>query len=173
MAKAAKPLKPSKAAKQQRKQLESVNPFAGSSLFTQSQQYIKDAPNAKPFQDMAYMVMIAMVFFIWRLSIAVKSGHDGAIGVWSLFTFGSVVVINVWSFFLVMVTAKRRGDIGLLRIVEEDILRFTGLSGVIGAWAAIILCRFKPEERFFYPKILAVSIFNILWIVIYVRYYMQ
>ena len=77
MAKAAKPLKPSKAAKQQRKQLESINPFAGSSLFTQSQQYMKDVPDASPFKDMAYMGLIAMVFFIWRLTAAVKSGHDG------------------------------------------------------------------------------------------------
>ncbi|KAG0366010.1 hypothetical protein BC939DRAFT_476127 [Gamsiella multidivaricata] len=172
MAKAAKPLKPSKAAKQQRKQLESVNPFADSSLFAKSQQYIKDAPDARPFEDMSYIIVGVLGFFIWRLSVAVTSGHEGAIGVWSLFSFGSVVIINVWTFFLVMVSAKRRGDIGILRIVDSDILRFTALSGLFGAWAATLLFRYRPADKTYFPKIIGLTVANIFWVIIYVRYYL-
>ncbi|KAF9916052.1 hypothetical protein BX616_004735 [Lobosporangium transversale] len=172
MTKAAKPLKPSKAAKQQRRQAVNSNPFAGSSLFEKSEQYIKDAPDGKPFEDMAYFILAFLLFFIWRLAVAVQSGHQGAIGVWSLFTFGTITVINIWTFFLVMVSARSRGDIGILKIHDGDLWRFTALSGVIGAWAGILLFKYKGEEKSFILKVLAATAINALWAAIYIRYYL-
>ncbi|KAI1299407.1 hypothetical protein EDD11_006485 [Mortierella claussenii] len=172
MAKAAKPLKPNKAAKQQRREQQNINPFAGSSLFEKSQQFIRDAPDAKPFEDMAYFILAILAFFIWRLSVAVQTGHEGAIGIWSLFTFGSIVVINIWTFFLVMVVAKRRGDIGIVRIQDPDLWRFNALSGVFGAWAGILLFRYRGEEKLFFLKMLTASVLNVFWAAYYVRYYL-
>lgn len=76
MTKQAKPLKPNKAAKQQRKERDAY-PLAGSSLLAKSEQYIKNVPDAKPFEDMAYFIAAFLVFFIWRLSIAVNDQHEG------------------------------------------------------------------------------------------------
>ncbi|KAF9345744.1 hypothetical protein BGX34_004512, partial [Mortierella sp. NVP85] len=73
MTKAPKPLKPSKAAKQQRK---NPDPFAGSFLHKKSQEYIKEVPDAKPFEDMAIVIVGILGILIWRLSVAVKSQHQ-------------------------------------------------------------------------------------------------
>ncbi|KAG0228613.1 hypothetical protein B0O80DRAFT_498322 [Mortierella sp. GBAus27b] len=171
MGKQAKTPKPSKLEKQQRKE-RNAYPLAGSSLLAQSERYIKEVPNARPFEDMAYFVGAFMIFFIWRLTAAVKSQSQGSIEVWTLLTFGCVALINVWTFFLGMVSAKRRGDIGLLRINESDIMRFALLSGIIGIWLSLLLFRYRPEDKFFYAKLLAATVFNMFWAVIYIRYYM-
>ncbi|KAF9411356.1 nucleotidyltransferase, partial [Entomortierella beljakovae] len=139
MAKAPKALKPSKAEKQLRK-AKSRNPFTSSSLFQKSEEIIKGSPDAKPFEDMSYVLLLVMLFFIWRLSVAVKAGYEGSIGVWSLFSFGFVAIINVWTFFLVMISARSGGDLQIVKITDSDTLRFTGLSGVFGAWAGV-LCK--------------------------------
>jgi hypothetical protein len=76
MGKQAKNSKPSKVERQQRKE-RNAYPLAGSSLLAQSERYIKEVPNARPFEDMAYFVGAFMVFFIWRLSAAVKSQSQG------------------------------------------------------------------------------------------------
>ncbi|KAF8953288.1 hypothetical protein BGZ46_003241, partial [Entomortierella lignicola] len=75
MVKAAKPLKPSKAAKQQRKEAKK-NLFSGTSFFSKSEEMIRNAPDAKPFEDMTYVLLAIMAFFIWRLSVAVQVGHE-------------------------------------------------------------------------------------------------
>ncbi|KAK3820044.1 MAG: hypothetical protein J3Q66DRAFT_165895 [Benniella sp.] len=169
MTKAPKPLKPSKAAKQQRK---NPDPFAGSFLHKKSQEYIKEVPDAKPFEDMAIVIIGILGVLIWRLSVSVKSQHQGSIDVWTLLTFGMLGIVNIWSFFLGMVSARRRGDIGLMRITEGDMLRFALLSGVFGVWGSTLLFRFKPEDKFFYPKLLVASVLNVFWVVVYIRYYM-
>ncbi|KAG0289310.1 hypothetical protein BGZ98_003875 [Dissophora globulifera] len=167
----AKALKPNKAAKQKAKEQQFINPFASSSLYSQTQRFMDESPNAKPFQDMATFLTLVIAFFIWRLSAAVTSGREASIGVWSLFSFGTAVIINIWSFFLVMVSAKRGGDIGILKISEEDILRFTSLSGLFGAWSGVLLFQYKPQSSSFYIKFAGVSILNLFWVMVYVRYY--
>ncbi|KAF9114196.1 cytosolic thiouridylase subunit Ctu1 [Mortierella sp. AM989] len=144
MAKAAKPTKPSKAEKQQRKELNKRNPFTGSALFAKSEEMIRNAPDAKPLEDLTYAIIIILGLFIWRLYVAVRSGHEGSIGVWSLFSFGTVAIINIWTFFLVMVLVKRRGDIGIVKVAGSDTLRFNAVSGLFGFWAGI-LCKAKDK----------------------------
>ncbi|KAF9169537.1 hypothetical protein BGX21_000227 [Mortierella sp. AD011] len=164
--------KPTKAEKQQRKEFKSRNPWSDTSIFAISEEMIKNSPDAKPFEDMTYIILAIVSFFIWRLSVAVQAGHQGSIGVWTLFSFGSVAIINVWNFFLVMVFARRRGDLGILKVGESDILRFTAISGLFGAWAAILLLRYKGESKYFLLKIFGASVFNLFWVLFYVKYYL-
>lgn len=78
--------------------------------------------------------------FSLDLTISFLNPIIGGIGVWSFFVFGTIILLNIWSYFLVMVCAKRKGDIGIVRIVDDDIIRFIWMSGLFGAWAAI-LCK--------------------------------
>jgi hypothetical protein len=55
--------------------------------------------------------------------------------------FGSIAFLNLWAYFLVNIVARRGGDIGIVKITDDDIVRFMSLSGLFGAWAAII-CTF-------------------------------
>ncbi|KAF9351092.1 hypothetical protein BGX26_010807 [Mortierella sp. AD094] len=172
MAKAAKPVKPSKAEKQQRKEFKTRNPWGDTSIFAKSEEMIRNSPDAKPFEDMTYVILAIVAFFIWRLSIAVQAGHEGSIGVWTLFSFGTVAILNIWTFFLVLAFARRRGDLGILKIGESDILRFTALSGLFGAWLAILLLRYKGQSKYFLLKILGASVFNVFWALFYVKFYL-
>ncbi|KAG0026292.1 hypothetical protein BGZ81_006475 [Podila clonocystis] len=151
---------------------ERQNPmFGDGSLFQRSQQFVKDH-DAKPFRDFGYVVITLLSFFIWRLSAAVQSHHEGAIGVWSFFVFGTILLLNIWSYFLVMVCAKRKGDIGIVRVVDDDIIRFIWMSGLFGSWAAIIYFRYKGEDPKFFLKAIGATILNVFWAAIAVKYYL-
>ncbi|KAI7828245.1 hypothetical protein BC939DRAFT_71778 [Gamsiella multidivaricata] len=148
--KAPKPAKAPKVNKRAGRGAQANDPFMANfpegSLFARSQQFVKEN-DAKPFRDFAYMVFVILAFFIWRLYVAVQSQVSAAIGIWSFFVFGTVVVLNIWTYFLVLICAKRGGDIGIVKITDEDIHRFMYISGLFGAWAAIIC---KSQEYSIY-----------------------
>ncbi|KAG0206185.1 hypothetical protein BGX28_002320 [Mortierella sp. GBA30] len=168
--------KPAKAPKtNKRANRDASNPFltnfAEDSLFARSQQFVKEH-DAKPFRDFGYVVLVFLSFFIWRLSAAVQSHHGGAIGIWSFFVFGTIALMNIWTYFLVMICAKRRGDIGIVKITDEDVIRFTWMSGLFGSWAAIIYFGYRSQDSKFFSKAVMASVLNIFWVAVLVKFYL-
>ncbi|KAI8597896.1 hypothetical protein EDD21DRAFT_418276, partial [Dissophora ornata] len=138
-----KPPKPAKAPKVNKNAKKSAAPnpfmtnFPEGSLMARSQQFVKEN-DAKPFRDFGYFVLIILAVFIWRLYVAIQGQNSTAISVWSFLVFGTVTIINVWSYFLVMIRVRRGGDIGIITIMDDDIIQFMTMSGLFGTWAGII-----------------------------------
>lgn len=68
------------------------------------------------------------------------------VAIWGFLTFALIILINIWTYFLVLIKCRRGGDIGIVKIADEDIHRFMWISGLFGAWAGIIckpLCFFS------------------------------
>lgn len=65
----------------------------------------------------------------------------GAVGFWSVVVFVSIAFINFFTSFLVMIRARRQSSVAFLRITDGDVLRFTILSGVFGAWFGVF-CKY-------------------------------
>ncbi|GJJ78455.1 hypothetical protein EMPS_10814 [Entomortierella parvispora] len=172
-----KPPKPAKAPKANKRAAAKAasNPFMSSfsedSLFGRSQKFVKET-DAKPFRDFGYVVLAVLTFCIWRLSAAVQSGHGGANSIWSFFVFGLIAILNIWTYFLVLIRAKRGGDIGIVTILDEDVIRFMWMSGLFGAWAAILWFRYRPTETAFFRKAFTSTLFNVFWVAIYVKFYL-
>ncbi|KAK3820419.1 MAG: hypothetical protein J3Q66DRAFT_337122 [Benniella sp.] len=141
-----KPPKPAKAPKANKRVKHQntgsafMSQFSDDSLFARSQQFVKEN-DAKPFRDFSYMMFALLGFIIWRLYVAQQGKHDAGITIWSSILFGSIVFLNLWAFFLVQIVARRGGDIGIVKITDDDIVRFISISGLFGAWAGII-CTF-------------------------------
>ncbi|KAF9580194.1 hypothetical protein BGW38_003261 [Lunasporangiospora selenospora] len=173
--KAPKPQKAPKAKRAGKTQNQSQNPFISGfpegSLFAQSQKFVQEH-DAKPFRDFSYFVLAFLTFFIWKLHGSVKADHTNGVGIWGLMVFGIIAAINVWTYFLVMICAKRRGDIGIVRIQDEDIIRSMWMSGFFGAWAAIFYFGYRPEDPNFYPKAISSSVLNVFWVAVAVKFYM-
>ncbi|GJJ71880.1 hypothetical protein EMPS_04237 [Entomortierella parvispora] len=129
----------------------------------------KDLP--EPFLELFAAVLVVLIFFTWKLYKAIQSDHVGSQGVWSLLLFGTIAVLNIWSMMLVMVMAKRGGDIGLLRISDTEVLRFLALTGIFGTWAGIFLYGYRSKDRKFTSKAVIATFFNFLWIPIYLTYF--
>ncbi|KAF9194283.1 hypothetical protein BGZ51_000443 [Haplosporangium sp. Z 767] len=165
--KAPKPPKAPKAPKQPKNKL-----FSDTAIYKKTESLMKETKDAKPFEDMSYVIAIILGFFIWRLYVSVTGGHAATADVWSLFVYGSVFILNLWTFFLVMILARTRGDVGVLQIAESDVFRFTALSGLFGAWMAILFSRYRPKDSAFLPKLLAASVLNVFWVVVYIRNYL-
>ncbi|KAF9976308.1 hypothetical protein BGZ73_008796 [Actinomortierella ambigua] len=143
----------------------SAFPFSEGSLFAESKKFIDDT-NAQPFRDFAYIILAVLVFLVWRLFAAYTSKHQDAISIWGLFTWGLVAMINLWSFMMVMISKKRGGDIGVARVVDEDVLRAIWMTGVVGGWLGLITQRYKLTDRSFMLKVLGVTAINLLWFII-------
>ncbi|KAF9430434.1 hypothetical protein BGZ94_006911 [Podila epigama] len=170
--KAPKPAKAAKVPKAQKRAVRAENAmWSEGSLFARSQQFVKEN-DAKPFRDFGYVVITFLTFFIWRLSAAIQSHHEGATGVWTFFVFSTIILLNIWSYFLVMVCARRRGDIGIAKIEDNDIIRFIWMSGLFGAWSALLYFRYKPNDPQFYLKATGATIFNVFWAAIAVKYFL-
>jgi len=92
------------------------------------------------------------------LSVALVFFFLGAVGFWSVVVFASIALINFFTSFLVMIRSRRQSSVAFLRIADGDILRFTILSGVFGAWFATF-CKYSlsANDFFFCP---AISYFN-------------
>ncbi|KAF9348877.1 hypothetical protein BGX34_002194, partial [Mortierella sp. NVP85] len=142
-----------------------MSQFSDDSLFARSQQFVKEN-DAKPFRDFSYMMFALLAFVIWRLYVAQQGKHDGkstlysteytsqmamdrrsdsvypnhwaGITIWSSILFGSITFLNLWAYFLVQIVARRGGDIGIVKITDDDIVRFISISGLFGAWGGII-----------------------------------
>ncbi|KAI1315518.1 hypothetical protein EDD11_000699 [Mortierella claussenii] len=172
-----KPPKPVKAPKVNKRtnRNAATNPlmtqFPEGSLFARSQQFVKEH-DAKPFRDFGYVVMVILGIFIWRLYAAQQSQHGGAIGIWSFFVFGTIAVINVWTYFLVLICKRRGGDIGIVKITDEDVYRFMQMSGLFGAWAAILYFGYRSPDPKFFSRAATASVLNIFWVAVLVKFYM-
>ncbi|KAF9177712.1 hypothetical protein BGZ51_004512 [Haplosporangium sp. Z 767] len=172
-----KPPKPAKAPKVNKRAARAAatttpfGNFAEGSLFARSQQFVQEH-DAKPFRDFGYVVLAILTFFIWRLSVAVHAHHDAGIGIWSLLTFGTIVILNVWSYFLVMIRARRGGDIGIVKITDEDIIHFMWISGLFGCWGAIIYFGYRSRDPKFFSKAVSASVLNVFWLAILVKFYL-
>lgn len=57
--------------------------------------------------------------------------------------FVSSAFINFFTSFLVMIRSRRQTSEAFLRITDDDIVRFTILSGVFGAWFGMF-CKCFP-----------------------------
>ncbi|KAG0252072.1 hypothetical protein DFQ27_008299 [Actinomortierella ambigua] len=143
----------------------SVFQFSEGSLFAESKKFI-DETNAQPFRDFAYILLAVLVFLVWRLFSAYSSKHSDAISIWSLFTWGLVGMINLWSFMMVMICKKRGGDIGVARVTDEDVLRAIWMTGVVGGWLGLATQRYKLTDRSFMLKVAGVSVINLLWFIL-------
>ncbi|KAF9916545.1 hypothetical protein FBU30_001289 [Linnemannia zychae] len=162
-----KPPKPAKAPKAN-KRSKTGGPlqrpyFSEDSLFGRSQKFVEEN-NAKPFRDFGYFVALVLSIFIWRYYAAIQDGRSTATGVWGLLTFALIAVINVWTYFLVLIAARRGGDIGIVKIVDEDIHRFMWISGIFGAWAAILWFGYSPRTHKFFAKAVIYSVFSLVWV---------
>jgi len=141
--KAPKVLKPKldKEVKQARKKA-AANPFEAFLQPSEKLLKLRDEAGGKdlpePFLELFVLVLVLLSFFVWKLNNATQTGHVASQGVWYLFLYGTIAVLNFWSLLLVMVMAKRNGDIGLMRISDREVLRFLGLTGIFGTWAGIL-----------------------------------
>ncbi|KAF9575196.1 hypothetical protein EC968_004132 [Mortierella alpina] len=169
--------KPAKASKVNKRANRNAAPspfmtnFPEGSLFARSQEFVKEH-DAKPFRDFGYFVFVLLAFFIWRLFAAVQSQHSTGISIWSFFVFGTIAVINVWTYFLVLICVRRRGDIGIVKIGDDDVIRFMWISGLFGAWAAIFYFGHRSQDPKFFSKAVMASVFNILWVAVLVKFYL-
>ncbi|KAF9900635.1 hypothetical protein EC991_007061 [Linnemannia zychae] len=166
--KAPKPQKAPKGPKQRRGPGSS---FLNSEVFQQSEQLLKENKDAKPFQDMFFVLLALLAFLIWRLYAAKSSFPKGAVGFWNSALFLSIAFINLFTSFLVMVRAGRQSSVAFLRITDGDILRFTALSGVFGAWFAMFWFGFSGSDPSFFRNLVAVSFFNLFWLAVIVQCY--
>ncbi|KAF9154854.1 hypothetical protein BG015_011799 [Linnemannia schmuckeri] len=167
--KAPKPQKAPKGPKQKRGPGSS---FLNSEVFQKSEQLLKENKDAKPFQDMFFILLTLLAFFIWRLFAAKTGDPKGAIGFWSTVVFVSIAFINFFTSFLVMIRARRQSSVALLRITDGDVLRFTILSGVFGAWFAMFWYGFSGGDPKFFRNLIAASIVNIFWLAVVVQFYL-
>ncbi|KAF9089452.1 hypothetical protein BGX29_011492 [Mortierella sp. GBA35] len=167
--KAPKPQKAPKGPKQRRGPGSS---FLNSEAFQKSEQLLKENQDAKPFEDMFYVLLVLLAVFLWRLFVAKTSVPQGAVGFWSVIIFASIAFINFFASFLVMVRARRQGSVAFLRITDSDVLRFTILSGVFGAWFAIFWYGFGGSEPKFFRNLVAASFFNVFWVAVIIQFYL-
>ncbi|KAG0272829.1 hypothetical protein BGZ95_011389 [Linnemannia exigua] len=166
--KAPKPQKAPKGPKQRRGPGSS---FLNSEVFQQSEQLLRENKDAKPFQDMFFVLLALLAFFIWRFYSAKTSVPKGSVGLWSSIVFISIAFINFFTSFLVMVRAGRQSSVSFLRITDGDILRFTTLSGVYGAWFAMFWYGFSGSEPMFFRNLVAASLFNVFWLAVIIQFY--
>ncbi|KAG0042265.1 hypothetical protein BGZ83_000699 [Gryganskiella cystojenkinii] len=170
-----KPPKPAKAPKTNKKAVKAANPFltnfSEDSLFGRSQKFVQET-DAKPFRDFGYVILAFLTFCIWRLSVAVQSAHGGAIGVWSLFVFGTIAILNIWTYFLVLIRARRGGDIGIVTITDEDVVRFMWMSGFFGGWAGIFFYGYRSTDPKFFTQCLTSTFLNVFWVAVFVKFYL-
>lgn len=169
MNKAPKPQKAPKGPKQKRGPGSS---FLNSEVFQKSEQLLKENKDAKPFQDMFFVLLALLAFFIWRLFAAKTSEPKGAVGFWSVVVFVSIAFVNFFTSFLVMIRARRQSSVAFLRITDGDVLRFTILSGVFGAWFGMIWYGFGGSDPKFSRNLVAVSFVNIFWLAVVVQFYL-
>ncbi|KAF9962650.1 hypothetical protein BGZ65_008657 [Modicella reniformis] len=173
-----KPPKPAKVPKANRRVANKsvagsfMGQFAEDSLFVRSQQFVKEN-DSKPFRDFAYLMFVIIAIFIWRLYVAVQSqsGKSG-INLWSSLVFGSIALLNLWSYFLVQILARRGGDIGIVKITDDDIIRFISISGLFGSWAAIIFYGYRSPDTTFFSRAVMASVLNLFWVAILIKFYM-
>ncbi|KAG9063425.1 hypothetical protein KI688_004308 [Linnemannia hyalina] len=165
--KAPKPQKAPKGPKQKRGPGSS---FLNSEVFQKSEQLLKENKDAKPFQDMFFVLLALLAIFIWRLFVAKTS--DPKVGFWSVVVFASIALINFFTSFLVMIRSRRQSSVAFLRIADGDILRFTILSGVFGAWFATFWYGFGGSDPKFFRNLVAASFVNIFWLAVIVQFYL-
>ncbi|KAF9092278.1 hypothetical protein BGX29_010526 [Mortierella sp. GBA35] len=169
--KAPKPAKAPKANKRSKNQAPGTiqTPFfAEDSLFGRSQKFVQEN-DAKPFRDFGYFVAAILIFLIWRYYAAITDGRSAAVSVWGFLTVSMIALINLWTYFLVLISARRGGDIGIVKIVDEDIHRFMWISGLFGAWAGIIWFGYAPRSPKFFAKASIFSVFSLMWVAVGVK----
>ncbi|KAF9996846.1 hypothetical protein BGZ80_010735 [Entomortierella chlamydospora] len=170
-----KPPKPAKAPKtNKRANRNAPDPFAANfsegSFFAQSQQFVKEN-DAKPFRDFGYMVLGLLFFFIYKLSSAVRD-PNGSTGIWTLLVFGTIAFVNMWTFFMVQILVKRRGDIGIVKLTDDDVIQYMRISGLFGGWAGLINFGFFSRDPNFLSRAIKASVLNVFWVAIFVKFYL-
>ncbi|KAF9919352.1 hypothetical protein FBU30_011072 [Linnemannia zychae] len=163
-----KPQKPPKGPKQKRGPGSS---FLNSEVYQKSEQLLKENQDARPFQDMFAVLFVLLGLFIWRLYVAKTSDPKGAVELWSMIVFITITFINFFTSFLVMIRSRRQTSEAFLRINDGDVLRFTLLSGVFGAWFSMFWYGFRGSDPKFFQKIVAASFVNLLWVAIFIQFY--
>ncbi|KAG0327883.1 hypothetical protein BGZ99_006688 [Dissophora globulifera] len=144
--------------------------FPEGSLFARSQQFVKEN-DAKPFRDFGYFVLIVLLFFIWKLYAATRAQSSTGVNIWSFFVFGTIAVINIWTYLLVRVHVLRGGDIGIVRIQADDIIQYTQISGLFGFWIAFVYFGFRSSDPNILTKAMKASVFNAFWLAVIVKFY--
>ncbi|KAG0379390.1 hypothetical protein BGX24_000653 [Mortierella sp. AD032] len=142
--------------------------FAEDSLFGRSQKFVQEN-DAKPFRDFGYFIAILLSFLIWRYYAAISDDRSTAVGIWGLLTTILIILVNVWTYFLVLISARRGGDIGIVKIADEDILRFMWISGVFGAWAGVVWFGYAPRTPKFFAKASVFSVFSMVWVAVGIK----
>ncbi|KAF9432329.1 hypothetical protein BGZ76_010959 [Entomortierella beljakovae] len=169
-----KPPKPAKAPKLNKRANRNANPmetrFPEGSLFAQSQQFVKEN-NSKPFRDFGYMALAVLSFFLWRLYLAVRN-PEASTGIWTFLVFGVILFFNVWTFFMVQLLVKRRGDIGIIRLTDDDVIQYMSLSGLWGGWAGLAYFGLFSRDPKFLGRAIRASVVNIFWIAIFIKFYL-
>ncbi|KAG0284994.1 hypothetical protein BGZ96_010684 [Linnemannia gamsii] len=166
--KAPKPQKAPKGPKQKRGPGSS---FLNSHVYQTSEQLLKENKDAKPFQDMFFVLLAILFFFLWRLFVAKTSVPQGAVGFWITVVFVSIAFINFFTSFLVMIRSRRQSSEAVLRIADGDIVRFTILSGIFGAWFGMFWYGFKGSDPKFFRNLVAASFVNIFWLAVVLLFY--
>ncbi|KAF9132442.1 hypothetical protein BGX30_012653 [Mortierella sp. GBA39] len=175
--KAPKPQKAPKGPKQKRGPGSS---FLNSDVFQKSEQLLKENKDAKPFQDMFFVLLALLAIFIWRLFVAKTSDPKGIhpslpsaqLDSGAYVVFVSIALVNFFTSFLVMIRARRQSSVAFLRITDSDVLRFTILSGVFGAWFATFWYGFGGSDPKFFRNLVAASFVNIFWLAVIVQFYL-
>ncbi|KAF8968430.1 hypothetical protein BGZ46_010872 [Entomortierella lignicola] len=164
-----KPPKPAKAPKANKRQKDAKNPFmtqfSEDSLFGQSQKFVKEN-NAKPFRDFGYMILAVLSFFIYKLY------SSGSSGFWTFLVFGTILFVNLWTYFMVQLMIRRRGDIGIITLTDDDVIQYMSISGLWGGWAGMLYFGFFSRDPNFLKRAMKASAVNVFWIAIFIKVYL-
>ncbi|KAF9356492.1 hypothetical protein BGX26_005184 [Mortierella sp. AD094] len=170
-----KPPKPAKAPKVNKRANRNgpgpfVTQFPEGSFFAQSQQFVKEN-DAKPFRDFGYMLLAILFFFIYKLSSAVRD-QNGSSGMWTFLVFGTIAFVNMWTYFMVQILVKRGGDIGIVKLTDDDVIQYITMSGVFGAWAGLVYFGFFSRDPNFLSRAIKASVLNVFWVAVFVKFYL-
>lgn len=81
----------------------------------------------------------------------------------------AVAAVNVLTFVAFGID-KWKARRGRRRIPEAWLLGFAFATGLVGAWVGMSCFRHKTRKTSFLAKMVAVSVFNLAWLVVYLEW---
>ena len=86
------------------------------------------------------------------------------------FLIGAFATVNLIT-FLAFGMDKRRARRGKQRVPEATLLWLMFATGLLGGWFGMSFFRHKTRKRSFQLKMVLVTVFNPLWLYLYLRHW--
>ncbi|KAF9114582.1 hypothetical protein BGX27_010465 [Mortierella sp. AM989] len=144
--------------------------FPEGSLFARSQEFVKEN-DSKPFRDFGYMILAVLLFCLYKLYGAVRD-PNASTTMWTFFVFGMVAFVNLWTYFMIQILIKRGGDIGIVKLSDDDVIQYMSMSGLFGGWAGLVYFGIFSRDPNFLSRAIKASVLNVFWIVVFIKFYL-